>query len=94
MQTRTIYLRVDRRRISFLKFIFEAYDGVAVLTTENPLAGVVSLHIAPGCEDLAEMIIDDLRREIRIEPHDRYVSSARVPLVGGSTPAGSGRRTD
>jgi hypothetical protein len=75
LQTHTTYLRVDRRQISFLRFVFEAYDGVAVLTTENPVLGIVSVHIAPGCEDVAEMIIDDLRTEIRIEPYGPAVQS-------------------
>ena len=75
MQTHTRYLRVDRRQISFLRFVFEAYDGVAVVTTENPKLGIVSLHVAAGCEDVVEMIIDDLRTEIRIEPYGPSVPS-------------------
>jgi hypothetical protein len=66
---------VDRRQISFLRFIFEAYDGVAVLTTENPRLGILSVHIAPGCEEVAEMIIDDLQAQIRIEPYSPADSS-------------------
>ena len=61
------YYRVDRREIHFLKFILEGYDGVAVIRTVNPLAGLVVLHIGPGCQGVVDMVIRDLEREIRIE---------------------------
>lgn len=62
------YCRVDRREIAFIKFIFEAYDGIAVLETLDPVAGIVVFHIAPGCERDVEAILQDLNREILIEP--------------------------
>jgi hypothetical protein len=62
------YYRVDRREIHFLKFVLEGYDGVAVVRTVDPLAGLVALHVGPGCEGVVEMIIDDLERQIHIEP--------------------------
>jgi len=68
LETIKKYLRIDRREIFFLKFIFEAYDGLAVVKTVDPEAGVVVLQIAPGCEADVEMILEDLKREIMIEP--------------------------
>jgi len=62
------YYRVDRREIAFIKFIFEAYDGIAVLETLDPNAGIVVFHIAPDCEPDADAILLDLKREIMIEP--------------------------
>jgi hypothetical protein len=62
------YYRVDRREIAFIKFIFEAYDGIAVLETLDPKAGMVVFHIAPGCEPDADAILQDLKRDIMIEP--------------------------
>ncbi len=62
------YYRVDRREIAFIKFIFEAYDGLAVLETLDPLAGMVVFHIAPGCEAEVDKVLQDLKREILIEP--------------------------
>ena len=41
MRCQKKYLRVDRRRIAFLKFIFEAYDGIANLTTIDAGLGVI-----------------------------------------------------
>ena len=62
------YYRVDRREIAFIKFIFEAYDGIAVLETLDPVDGIVAFHIAPGCEGDVDAILADLKREIVIEP--------------------------
>ena len=62
------YYRVDRREIAFIKFILEAYDGLAVMETLDPMAGMVVFHIAPGCEADVDMILQDLKRDIVIEP--------------------------
>jgi hypothetical protein len=61
------YYRVDRRQIHFLKFILEGYDGIAMVRTLDPPAGLVVLHIGPGCQSVVDMIVQDLQREIRIE---------------------------
>ena len=67
MKTIRKYYRIDRSQISFLKFILESYDGAAVLRTVDPAAGVVAFHISPGCEPVVDMILRDLKQEIRIE---------------------------
>ncbi len=61
------YIRVDRKEICFLKFIFEAYDGIATLTTVDKDLGIVLIIIAPGCEKDVEMILHDLKKDILIE---------------------------
>jgi hypothetical protein len=50
-----------------MKYIVEAYDGTALLRTVDPEAGIVALHISPGCEPVVDMILNDLKREIMIE---------------------------
>jgi len=71
------YYRVDRREISFLRFIFEAYDGLATLTTIDPDSGIVVFCISPGCEEDVRMILQDLKRNIMIE----YLKKCEVPKV-------------
>ncbi|MBT8359211.1 MAG: DUF4911 domain-containing protein [Desulfobacterales bacterium] len=61
------YYRVDRREISFLKFILEAYDGLAILTTVDSKKGIVVINIAPGCEADVKMILQDLKQSVMIE---------------------------
>jgi len=43
--------------IHFLRFILEAYEGIATVTTLQPQLGLVRLNIAPGCEDDVERIL-------------------------------------
>lgn len=78
METISKYYRVDRREICFLRFIFEAYDGIAILTTIDPGSGSVVLHISPGCEETVEMILQDLKKEIMIEPVANIKKSREV----------------
>jgi len=63
-------IRVDRREICFLKFILEAYDGIATMTTIDARQGIVLLRIAPGCEKEVETVIRDLGRDIMINVFD------------------------
>jgi hypothetical protein len=62
------YYRVDRREIAFLKFILEAYDGIGTIRTLDPVQGVISLHIAPGCQQQVTEILRHLKKDILIEP--------------------------
>ena len=60
--------RVDRKAVCFIRFIFEGYDGIALVETIDPYAACIALHVAPGCEAEAAAVIADLSREHRIEP--------------------------
>ena len=64
------FYRVDRRDISLLRFILEAYEGVATLTTVDPVEGAVMIATAPGHEDLVAEVLAALvdRGDIRLEP--------------------------
>ena len=62
--------RIEKKAISFFKFIIEGYDNVAVVETLEAKAGIIALHIAPGCEDVAEAIIEDLGRYHLVERTD------------------------
>ena len=67
MQTVRQYYRVERSQIAFMKFIFEAYDGIAVLETLDPAAGLIVLHVAPGCEPEVAVVLQDLGKDILME---------------------------
>lgn len=62
------YYRVERSQIAFMKFIFEAYDGIAVLSTVDPQTGTIVLNIAPGCEADVETVMADFQKQMTIEP--------------------------
>jgi hypothetical protein len=69
MNTSKHYYRVDRRCINMVRFIFEAYEGVAVVTTLDAAAGTIVLAVARGCESTAQAVMADLGRQFRVEPH-------------------------
>jgi len=63
------YYRVERKNISFLKFIFEAYDGIAVITTVDRPKGIVMFRIPPGCENEVDVVLQDLGKKMMIEAY-------------------------
>jgi len=67
LQTVSKKFRVDTSQISFLKFILEAYEGMAQLTTLDPGLGLVEIYVAPGCMKDFESIIMDLKKQMLIE---------------------------
>ena len=66
MQTIHKIYRVEKSRIGFLKFIFEAHDGLAVITTLNAGGGMVRFAIAPDCLEEVNAVVGDLQKEIFI----------------------------
>jgi hypothetical protein len=67
--TRRCY-RVDRHQISFVKFILEAYDNVAVMSTLDSREALVQIAIAPGCETMVDGILTGLAGEVEVVPVD------------------------
>ncbi len=67
MKTIQKHLRVDRSFIAFLRFVLEACDNVATMTTLDPIRGSVVLNIAPGCEAEVEGILNGLEERIAME---------------------------
>ncbi len=67
MQTVKLFYRVDRRRINLIRFVFEAYEGLATVTTLDAPSGTIVLHVAPGCESIASEVMEDLSKDFLIE---------------------------
>ncbi len=67
MKTTRRYFRANRSDIALIRFIMEAYDGIAVVSTCRPERGQIVVTVAPGCELEVEMILADLNKGIRIE---------------------------
>ena len=61
------YYRVDRREIAYLRFVFEAYGGLAMIETLNSELGIIIFYIAPGCESDVDTILGDLKGDILME---------------------------
>ncbi|MDA8307736.1 MAG: DUF4911 domain-containing protein [Deltaproteobacteria bacterium] len=57
---------IDRRQIHYLRFIIEAYPGMAVVSTVDSALGLVSLAIAPGCEPDIVRILEAERETLKL----------------------------
>jgi len=66
---------IERKSVGFVKFIFEAYDGIAVVETIDRHASIIKLHIAPGCETDVDDVLHELKKEILIEPVSSEVAA-------------------
>lgn len=67
MNTIVKQYRVDKSRIGFIRFIFEAHEGVAVVSTIDPKQGVIQLAIAPDSVDSAALIVEDLKKDFMFD---------------------------
>jgi len=59
--------RVNRCDLAFLKYIFESYEGVALVTAREGGRGELDLRIAPGNESIAVAVIDYMKDDLLIE---------------------------
>lgn len=68
METVKRYYRIDRKEISFLRYLFEAHENLAVVTTVDIASGVIRLSIAPDCVQEVEEILANLPGDVMLEP--------------------------
>lgn len=59
--------RVDKTKIGFIKFIFEAHEGVAVATTLDAKIGHIRLAIAPDRIETAMLVVEDLKKDFMFD---------------------------
>ena len=52
---------VDKSRISYIRWIIESYDGMAIVSTIDPEGAIIEIKIAPGCESIVNELICSLR---------------------------------
>jgi hypothetical protein len=50
-----------------IKFIFEAYEGVAAVTTIEAASGQIVLAMAPGCESMVKEIMNEMAKKFQVE---------------------------
>jgi len=66
LETTQVRLKIDRSKLSWLKFVMESYEGLALTTTLDPVAGLVLVSVALGAEkDVAELI-ESMRADLGI----------------------------
>lgn len=64
MDSTRIYLTIDNRRIAWLRFLLDSYEGLATMTTVDAASGRILLRIGKGAEretiDLLRAIKDEI----------------------------------
>jgi hypothetical protein len=61
----TIWIyRLDPREIHYLKFVLEAYDGMATLTTLDARTGLIQVAVPPGAQTAARTLMEALGWEL------------------------------
>jgi hypothetical protein len=53
--------RVDRKDISYLRWIVESYDGMAFLKTIDPYEAFIEIEVSPGCEAIFFELVESLK---------------------------------
>lgn len=53
-----MHVIISPSEIHILRFILEAYEGIALITTLDPALGLVQISIAPGCEQQVDQILE------------------------------------
>jgi|WetSurMetagenome_2_1015567.scaffolds.fasta_scaffold329949_1 hypothetical protein len=57
------FFRMPPRHIAHFQFIMEGYDGIATVSTVDPLAAVVMLCIPDGLGEFVDEVLQALARE-------------------------------
>ena len=56
-------LSVEKSEISYLQWIIESYDGMAIMRTIDAMNGTVEVSIAPDCTEEIVSLINYLKEE-------------------------------
>ena len=67
MQSLVKEYMVDKTRIGFIRFIFEAYEGLAVITTLDSKNGHIQIAMPADRLDEVNMVTDALKKDFYFE---------------------------
>ena len=67
MRTLVREFKVEKKKIGFIRFIFEAHEGVATVTTLDAGTGHILLRIPPERLETALKVIDDLKKDFTFD---------------------------
>jgi len=62
-----IHVRLPPEEIAYVKFVFESYEGVAVVRTVDRRRAVIALLVVPDFLAAARGILESLRAEVAWE---------------------------
>ncbi len=61
----SVFLRIASRRFYYLKFILEAYDNLAILSSVDSKAGLVVIKYPPGAEEHLFALLADIEPQLQ-----------------------------
>ena len=61
---------IDPYQIHYLRFIIEAYPGMAVVSTVDSQLGLVAIAVAPGCEPDILAVLEAEREILKLSDAD------------------------
>ncbi|MEW6519649.1 MAG: DUF4911 domain-containing protein [Thermodesulfobacteriota bacterium] len=67
-ETSKLYLRINPRRIVYLKFLLEGYDGLAILSTIDVHAGLVLIRYPGDVQAVLFELLADLAADLTRQP--------------------------
>jgi len=62
-----IFLRLSPEDIALVKFLFESYEGVAIVRTVDRRTAIIVVLVSPDFLAVARAILDDLQQRVPIE---------------------------
>ena len=74
------FFRIERRDLAYLKFVIEAYDGLAVVSTVDRDGPLIRIQTTPSLVAELDRLLIALAQEIAM------TESAPPPLTGGANP--------
>lgn len=60
-------VRIDPEQIYFLKFILEAYDNLAIMSTVDRLEGLVELKYPPELDNEVRQVLQSMAQRLKLE---------------------------
>ena len=66
-RSRLVIYQVEPHEIHYLKFVLEAYEGLATLTTLDPKVGLIQLAVPPGRQDQLQALMQALGQELDVK---------------------------
>ncbi len=56
--------QVDTSKIGYLRFIFEAHEGIATITTLDSSSGLIRLAVPPERIQTVDSIVNELKKDM------------------------------
>lgn len=61
--------QVNRKKVHWIRFVLEACDGIATVTTTDRRRGVIAVHVPPGCEADTWAVLRSIAAETMLTPY-------------------------